>query len=122
MFKHTEPEFLKIKVGDSKVAADIIVISSSARSGCPTASRACLRHCQQEPDVPGPAPARQAGPGRAMLRLQPVLQAGALTDGHAPGGRRSLPRIANSAVVYLSEPFFFFFSPPKENANHNTQS
>lgn len=114
MFKHTEPEFLKIKVGDSKVAADIIVISSSARNSCPTAPCACLRHCQREPGVPAPAPACSLPPAGAPC-WSPHRW-----GGHAPGRRTSLPRIANSAVVYLSKSFFFFSS--KENANHNIQS
>lgn len=102
MFKHTEPEFLKIKVGDSKVAADIIVISSSARNSCPTAPCACLRHCQREPGVPAPAPACALPPAGAPC-WSPHRW-----GGHAPGRRTSLPRIANSAVVYLSKSFFFF--------------
>lgn len=103
MFKHTEPEFLKIKVGDSKVAADIIVISSSARNSCPTAPCACLRHCQRKPGVPAPAPACALPPAGAPC-WSPHRW-----GGHAPGRRTSLPRIANSAVVYLSKSFFFFF-------------
>lgn len=34
----------------------------------------------------------------------------------------SLPRIANSAVVYLSKSFFFFFSPKKCKSQHTELS